>query len=508
MNKIVRTLILVAALSLASCGGRSGGLNKLLHSQSEMERNYPDFQADIVSDSLRMFLTDSAFVDTTSSYVAAVDSFYRLNHYQPIWIKNIFEDTRLDTLLSHIQRVPNHGLNPEYFEQTTITNLLDSLKTGFTNKGMADIYSSFRQLEYLLTKAYISYATGLKYGFLSPKKTFPNDYFITIQSPDSAHYAGLFAAADAPGAYLAKIQPTDTDYIKLQALLKQYDSLPDSLVSDSIATNYKTVQANLERYRWKRTTPPSEKYIWVNVAAMNLQAIEPGYEPVTMNVCVGKATTNQTPLLESELYYMNLNPTWSVPASIIEKEVYWAYRKDSTYLTKQRMKILKGTEELNPDSIDWKKINPKHFPYSIRQDSGNDNSLGRIKFMFQNPFSVYLHDTPSKRRFLMKDRAVSHGCVRVQNPMDLAYFCLSTKDSVYFDRLRTTIELPPVSKEGKRLQRQEKLEPLKNDIVFLTHKIPLTIDYRTIYTLPDGTIQFAEDIYGFDAKIRKALRLD
>jgi murein L,D-transpeptidase YcbB/YkuD len=383
--------------------------------------------------------------------------------------------------------------------------LLDSLKTGFHEKGMTDVYSSFRQLEYLLTKAYIDYATGLKYGFLSPQKLFPEDYFIGTQSPDSAHYAGLFAAMEEACDYLDEVQPTDTLYLHLQGLLKQYQALPDSIVSDSIAYHYKTIQANLERYRWKRTTPASDKYIYVNVAAFNLLAVEPGSTPLMMNVCVGKGFTNQTPLLESEVYYMNLNPKWNVPASIIEKEVYWAVRKDSTYLQKQRMKILKGTEEIDPATIDWEKINPQHFPYLIVQDSGNANSLGRIKFMFNNPFSVYLHDTPLKKRFSHKDRAVSHGCVRVQKPMDLAYFCLSTKDSVFFDRLRATIELPPVSKEGKKLQKQAQLEPLKNDLVHLTTKVPLTIDYRTVYTLPDGQTYFAEDVYGFDEKIRKAL---
>lgn len=502
MNKKIVCLSIFVSI-LFSCGGRSRLDN--FFSKSEMEIKYPDFRENILSDSLRNFFTDSAFVDKSSIYAAVVDSFYRLNNYQPVWTKNIFDNSGLEVFLSHIQRVAEHGLNPDYFNQTTIIALRDSLKNGVSEQGMAAIYQSFRELEYLLTKAYINYATGLKYGFLSPIKLFPNDYFIGVQSPDSAHYTDLFAAMDDPADYLATLQPTDTNYIQLQTLLRQYESVPDSLVSDSVEYRYKTLQANLERYRWKRTTPPAEKYIYVNVAAFDLQAIEPDCDPVTMNVCVGKAKTNQTPLLESEVSYMNLNPTWNVPASIIEKEIVGAVRRDSTYLTKQRMKILKGGEEIDPTTIDWKKINPKHFPYLIRQDSGNGNSLGRIKFMFPNPFSVYLHDTPSKSKFLSKNRAISHGCVRVQHPMNLAFFCLTVKDSVYFDRIRTTIELNPVSKEGKKLKRQGLLEPLKNDIVFLTNKIPLTIDYRTVYALPDGQIQFAEDIYGFDEKIRKAL---
>jgi murein L,D-transpeptidase YcbB/YkuD len=551
-----------------------------------MESKYPDFKEKTLSDSLRIFLTDTAFTDTNSVYATAIDSFYRINNYQPVWTKNIFENPHLDTLLSYIQRVADHGLNPEYFKKTIINNLLDSLKNGFQEKEPTDIYQSFRQLEYLLTKAYMAYATGLKYGFLSPAKLFPADYFIEIQSPDSAFYAGLFDAIDDPDAYLAGLQPTDTLYLQLQKLLKQYESLQevsfDSIVFDPKKTKnyvlnqananfpliaqrlmltgeleqtdrpdsvyatltkellaavnvfrvnhsypedkelgevtinalnrplsyyYKTIQANLERYRWKRTTPASDKYIHVNVAALNLLAVESGYAPLTMNVCAGRAVKNQTPLLESEVSYMNLNPTWNVPASIIEKEVVGNVRKDPAYLKKQRMTILKGTKVINPATIDWKKINPKHFPYLIRQDSGDGNSLGRIKFMFNNSFSVYLHDTNLKSRFLYKDRAVSHGCVRVQKPMDLAFFCLTEKDSVYFDKLRTSIDLPPVSTEGKKLLKQAKLGHI-NDIVFLKTKVPLTIDYRTVYTLLDGKTYFADDIYGFDNRIRKALEID
>ncbi|GHT20935.1 hypothetical protein AGMMS4957_09010 [Bacteroidia bacterium] len=490
-----RALLVVFMLSLLCSEARGGSFRFF---ESEMESKYPDFQEDVLSDSLRIFLTAKAFVDKSSIYADAVKRFYRDNNYQLVWTKDFFDNPRIDTLLSHIQCSTVHGLNPEHFEKTAIIHLRDSLKTGWFGKGMPDIYRSFRQLEYLLTKAYIDYATGLKYGFLSPQKLFPRAYYIATQTPDSAHYADLFAAIDAPSDYLAGVQPADTFYLQLQALLTQYqDSLP----------YYKTVQANLERYRWKRKTPPSDKYILVNVAAFNLLAVAPDSKPLTMNVCVGKVT-NQTPLLESEIAYMNLNPTWNVPASIIENEIYWAVRKDSTYLTRHRMKILRGEKEIAPDSIDWGKIDPKHFPYQIRQDPGDDNSLGRIKFMFKNPFAVYLHDTPSKRHFLRTNRAVSHGCVRVQHPMDVAYFCLPTKVPVYFDRLRASIDLPPISEEGKKLKKQGLLGGLDNDIILLSPKVPLTIDYRTIYALPDGKIYFADDVYGFDKGIRKALLLN
>ena len=266
--------------------------------------------------------------------------------------------------------------------------------------------------------------------------------------------------------------------------------------------------ANLERYRWKRQTALSPKYIEVNVAAFHLIAVEPGSPTLKMNVCAGQAFKNQTPLLESEIFYMNLNPTWSVPRSIIEKEMFYSIKKNPDYFKKNRMKVTHNGQVVNTDTIDWSKFNnPKKFPFSVRQDAGEANSLGRIKFIFNNPFSVYLHDTPSKRAFNYTNRGVSHGCVRVQRPMDLAFFCLAEKDSLYYDRLRYSVDQLPLSSQGKALHKQGKLTKL-TDVLYLSEKIPLFIDYFTVYALPKNAdrLYFADDVYGFDELINKHLK--
>jgi murein L,D-transpeptidase YcbB/YkuD len=179
------------------------------------------------------------------------------------------------------------------------------------------------------------------------------------------------------------------------------------------------IEANLERYRWKRQTELPEKYVEVNIAAFHLIAVEPESKTLKMNVCAGIPFKNQTPLLESEIYYINLNPTWTVPRSIIEKEIYYLVKKDPNYFKKNRMQVTRNGQVVDTDSIDWSTFNnPTKFPFSVTQDSGDGNSLGRIKFMFNNPFAVYLHDTPTKRAFSYTRRGVSHGCVRIQKPMD------------------------------------------------------------------------------------------
>jgi len=270
---------------------------------------------------------------------------------------------------------------------------------------------------------------------------------------------------------------------------------------------YNKTIANLERYRWKRLkNRDNGKNIEVNVAGAYLIAIGDNV-PLKMNVCVGQFKT-RTPLLQSDISYLNLNPVWNVPTSISQGEICLKMKRDSTYIQRQNMRIYSNGTEVDPTTIDWKNINCNRFYYTIKQDPGNGNSLGRIKFMFNNKFSVYLHDTPSKSTFKRKNRAVSHGCVRVENPVELAFFCTSAKDPVYKDRLRYSIDKSPQTTEGKALLKKDGLTKLQ-DIINLKQKIPVSIDYFTIYMLPgDESLYYADDVYGFDKEIVKRLNLE
>lgn len=266
------------------------------------------------------------------------------------------------------------------------------------------------------------------------------------------------------------------------------------------------LRANMERYRWKRTKSKHDKHIEVNIAPSMLFACQKDSLPLIMRVCVGSAT-NKTPLLESDISYLNLNPIWNVPTSIAQKEIAVLQKKDPTYIERNNMKLYKGGKEVDVESINWKEVNPSKFAYTIRQNSGERNALGLIKFMFNNAFSVYLHDTPSKAAFNRKNRAVSHGCVRVQKPFDLAFFCMSvTSDDIYKDRLYYSIDKSPVSNEGKKLAKENKLKKLP-DILNPKSKISLFIDYYTAYMYPDDndTLYYADDIYDYDNIILNAL---
>lgn len=266
------------------------------------------------------------------------------------------------------------------------------------------------------------------------------------------------------------------------------------------------LRANLERYRWKRTKSTHEKHIEVNVAAAMLVASQNDSLPLPMRVCVG-TVNNKTPLLQSDIDYINLNPVWNVPKSIARNEVAILQKRDTSYIRKKNMKLYKGGQEVDVNSIDWSSVNPSTFSYIVRQEPGYGNSLGLIKFMFKNEFSVYLHDTPSKLAFNRKNRAVSHGCVRVQKPLELAFFCLSPVSDVYKDQLRYSIMYNPITKEGKKLLNEAKLKKLPNIInVAPKQKISLFIDYYTAFLYPDDDkLYYADDIYNYDTMIVEAL---
>lgn len=268
--------------------------------------------------------------------------------------------------------------------------------------------------------------------------------------------------------------------------------------------------ANLERYRWKRTKTKEKKHIEVNVAPAILVASYADSDslPLISTVCVG-SVRNKTPLLQSDISYMNLNPYWNVPKSIAQKEVAVLQKKDPTYIQRHNMKLFKGGKEVDATSIDWKEVNPDKFSYIIRQEPGGGNALGLVKFMFNNPFSVYLHDTPSKAAFGRKNRAVSHGCVRVQKPFDLAFFCASPVTDIYKDQFYYSINKPPVSNDGKKLLKENKLKKLPNIInIDKDNKISLFIDYYTVYMYPnDSTLYYADDVYEYDTPIITELGL-
>lgn len=274
------------------------------------------------------------------------------------------------------------------------------------------------------------------------------------------------------------------------------------------------INVNLERLRWVPLNSLGKKYIRVNVADMTLNAFKNDTVALNMRVCVGRQK-NMTPLLQSKIFELVINPTWTIPRSIIIKEIAIIASKDISYFERNHIRVYLGGVEIDPSTVDWTKININHQPYKMVQDSGSANSLGRIKFNFKNPFSVYLHDTNSKGAFKHHDRAISHGCIRVEKPLELVNFCFPDLKPVYQaqiqknellkDKIRYSIDLNVISKAGKEALKSNP-GSLKVKRVVLNQTIPIVMDYQTCFINSKGKIQFRNDIYRLDSLLNNQLQ--
>jgi murein L,D-transpeptidase YcbB/YkuD len=238
------------------------------------------------------------------------------------------------------------------------------------------------------------------------------------------------------------------------------------------------IVANMERWRWE----PSDLgvfHVEVNIPEFTVWIMKDG-EPVhTTRVVVG-TPTHQTPLFSDEIENIVVNPYWNVPPSIATNEIKPHLIANPGYLDGQNMEMLAGGKVINASAIDWTTTNINN--YHIRQKPGGANALGQIKFLFPNEHDVYLHDTPSKSLFARAFRAYSHGCVRVQNPMDFAGALLATNP-----------EFTEASLKGM-FGPKEKWVSLKNHI-------PVHLMYFTLRVDEDGTIRSYGDVYGHNKKL-------
>ncbi|BEG99338.1 hypothetical protein BSYN_16030 [Bacteroides sedimenti] len=261
---------------------------------------------------------------------------------------------------------------------------------------------------------------------------------------------------------------------------------------------------NMERMRWQTKIDKGSKYVIVNIAAFMLQAFDEKADSVLeMKICCG-SYENKTPLLASRIAYVQMNPYWNVPKSIVRKEIIPAFMKDTAYFERNQMKVYdKEGNEVDPLAVNWKDFEGE-IPYSVKQEKGEGNSLGRLIFRFPNAFAVYLHDTPSRQAFLRAERAVSHGCVRLEKPLDFVFFLLKKKDEKMMDKIRIAIDLPPKTEKGKELLEMPGYKPIKT--YSFPEMVPLFLDYYTIYPSHDGALNYCKDVYKFDQPILKKLR--
>jgi murein L,D-transpeptidase YcbB/YkuD len=248
---------------------------------------------------------------------------------------------------------------------------------------------------------------------------------------------------------------------------------------------------NMERRRWLAGYL-GDRYIYVNIADHDLKIVEKGKTVYTSRVVVGRPY-HETPVFSSTMQYVELNPYWNVPSSIATQELLPVIKKVPGYLQSNEYLLLTrmgdNNSAIDPGSVNWANYGPGNFPFQIRQKPGPRNALGTVVFMFPNPHNVFIHDTPIRSIFSLEDRYFSHGCVRVQNPWNLAIFLLKDQDNGQWTeaRIRKVVE----TRDQTRIS--------------LKQPIAVHITYLTSWAEKDGTIHFRKDAYKRDTTLRTAM---
>jgi murein L,D-transpeptidase YcbB/YkuD len=486
---------------------------------------------------------DGQVSDTTAvSQFKLVYKIYQGKQFKPLWSDNGSWLPLSDSLLKFISESRNYGLFASDYHLQDLANIRRQVASDSIAQKDAVLWT---RADIFFTDAFLLISRHLKQGripydsLIARKDTFvADDVYVNALNksfelkqlsavlhelePKHEDYhelkEGLKAFLDSadfsPATYLSYPYEDSVEFYKsLQQRLVELDFLPS--VSDTITNTdiskaiskfqksrnlnasgkineatvnflnltdwirFKNVAVTLDKWKHFPDTLPSN-YVLVNIPAYSLKVVEDDSVVLRSRTIVGTAKT-QTPELNSAISNFITYPQWTVPYSIVFKEMVPQIKKDTAYLTKQNLMIVDRNDNVVPAStVNWAKANKNNFPYQIKQRQGDDNSLGVLKFNFRNKYSVYLHDTNARWLFSKTNRALSHGCVRVQQWRELAHY-LVRNDTLKF----------PIDTLQNWIQRQEK------HMVAGFPKVPIYIRYFTT-AAEDGRIRFYDDIYSAD----------
>ncbi|MCC5900727.1 MAG: L,D-transpeptidase family protein [Halomonas sp.] len=255
-----------------------------------------------------------------------------------------------------------------------------------------------------------------------------------------------------------------------------------SALNMSVASRINQLRVNLERARWIGPTHMTEPQVWVDIAGYQLHYLRPSGEHWSARVVVG-TPQRETPIIHSAISHLTINPSWTIPPTIMREDVLPRVRQDPGYLARQNIQVLSPAgERLNAAAINWQRPGG----VMLRQAAGGSNPLGRVVVRFPNNDMIYLHDTPARGLFQRDQRALSSGCVRVEGVLDFAQMLL--QDS------------------GSRYQLNSLINSSGSDRnVNLPQRIPIALHYLTAWPNAQGEVEFRDDIYRRDAALLAAL---
>jgi L,D-transpeptidase YcbB len=259
-------------------------------------------------------------------------------------------------------------------------------------------------------------------------------------------------------------------------------------LNETANARLRSVVVALERMRWMANTPLGSRYIWVNQPTFVADIVDDGRVTFETRVVIGRSDADrQSPEFSDSMEYMVVNPSWGVPRSIIVKEYLPLLQRNPNAVG--HLQVVDGRGRVVPrGAVNFAAYSASSFPFGLRQPPSDGNALGKVKFMFPNPYNIYLHDTPAKSLFANEVRAYSHGCIRLGDPFDFAYTLLSKQSA------------------DPKAEFKSHLDSRQESSVSLKDPVPVHLVYYTAWPTPKGAIGYRPDIYGRDADLYKALR--
>jgi len=393
--------------------------------------------------------------------------FYTSRDNVPAWIEGDKASPRLGTLLDALKHAEDHGLDPARYG---VDRFQQIVAQAHENK---DEYDAGRisEIDTRLTYAYLQYAADLLGWSGDPKAIYTNWVRANNKTDLAQQLAHALASNDIREA-LEELAPAHPQYKGLQAALAHERQNP--------AGHLEQILMNLQRWRWM-PRELGDRYVFVNVPAYQMQVMEGDKPVLAMRVVVGDPK-HETPLFSDEMTTVVFSPNWNVPESIIRNEMLPKLVDDPGYLQRQDIQVV-GTsgQVLDAEAVDWfdeSALARLHF----RQAPGPKNALGLVKFQFPNPFDIYLHDTPQNALFNKEHRALSHGCVRLENPVALAEYVLRDKPEWTMEKI------------------DEAMNAGQERAVALKEHLPVHIGYFTAWVNPDGSVTYTDDPYELDER--------
>ena len=398
---------------------------------------------------------------------------YKAREGRPIWMTAKGATPEAVKLAAEIAEAGDWGLDASAFDLPPLTPARADAPD-LAPDVMADA-------EVRLSLATLSYARHARGGRFEPTDvTKYLDRKAPLYEPESI--LEQIATAAEPDDYLRKLHPQHRQF---ELLRQRYLAVRDEPAPKKGPSEAERILANMEQWRWM-PTDLGAFHIWVNIPEQMFYVLRDGKVIHSERVIVGKTNT-QTPVFSDRMRFLVFHPFWGVPNSIKTNDILPGLQRGRAILERRNLRLQLNGKDVDPARFDWRKTDIRRF--HVYQAPSSGNALGVVKFMFPNKHDVYLHDTPSKSLFKQSVRAISAGCVRVQNPLRFAELLLAEDQGLSAESVRALVR---------------KGAP-ENNQVNLKRPIPVHLAYFTMWAAQDGKIASFRDIYGHEERVRLAL---